>query len=170
MKDYRVGAIFPSSKFVARRIAREVNPEYKIIMEYGAGDGAITKEILNILPKDGKLIAIETNKNFVRVLKKIDDNRLKVVAGDVVDLSKNLDQFGQIDMVISGIPFTYLKPKDRTSIIENTYRILQPGGKILSFQHHFLMLSYLKKVAGEKTRWYIEPRNFLPYCIMIAEK
>jgi len=170
-KDYKVAAICRSSKFTARRIAKEVKPQYKIIVEYGPGDGVVTKEILKVLSSDGQLVVIELNPDFIRELKKIKDSRLKIISGDVAKISKKLKGFRQVDMIISSIPFTYFNPRTREEIIFNSYNFLRPGGKILLYQYYLLMLPCLKKICGKKNvRWHVEPRNIPPCWIMIGEK
>ena len=51
--DYKVGAITVSTKYVADRVANALPKGAKNVIEYGAGDGVITKEILKRLPPDG---------------------------------------------------------------------------------------------------------------------
>lgn len=171
IKDPKIGALTGSSPYVARRIAREIRPGYKFIVEYGAGDGIITKGILNALPPDGKLLAIETNGEFVSELKKIHDKRLIVLRGDAVHFAKGLGQFGfsRIDAVISGIPFSFLSPKVREGLVRETHATLAPGGMFLVYQYSFLILPILKK-SFRNVRLLFEPRNFLPYFIMVAKK
>ncbi len=66
LTDYRmVAELMPTSKYAIRRILNQIKPEQKTIIEYGAGDGVITKEILKILPADGKIIAIELNPDLL---------------------------------------------------------------------------------------------------------
>src|SRR3989344_2154688 len=75
VKDfYRVGAVAPSSRFLAERMARAtlINNAQTII-ELGAGTGAITKELLKILPLQGRITILEINPDFVSFLEK---NRL----------------------------------------------------------------------------------------------
>jgi len=72
VKDfYRVGAVAPSSRFLAERMARAtlINNAQTII-ELGAGTGAITKELLKILPLQGRLTILEINPDFVSFLEK----------------------------------------------------------------------------------------------------
>ena len=169
-EDYKVAAFFPSTKFAAKKIASEIKPEYKVVVEYGAGDGAVTKELLKVLPADGKLIAVELNSNFVKELQKINYKRLEIISDDVVFVSKNLSIYGQIDMVISGISFTLFKPQTREKIISDSYKSINEGGRVLLYQYYLLMLPYMRKACGKNIRWYIEPRNIFPYWVMIAEK
>lgn len=172
IKDFKVGALAPSSKYVVKKIIKEIKPEYKYIVEYGPGDGIITKEILKILPQDGILIAIELNRNFISELEKIKDKRLKIICGDAVKISENIDKLGlpRIDAIVSGIPCSILKPKERKELIKNTYDILAESGIFIIYQNIPLIFSELNKVFKKSISWHFEPRNFVPYFIMVAEK
>ena len=171
IKDYKIGAVTSSSKYVVQGIVREIKPGHKYIIEYGAGDGVVTKEILNCLPPDGRLIAFELNKDFISQLKKIHDRRLTVVNEDAVMASRDFQKFGlpRIDAVISGIPLTLISPKAREELIRNTYSALSEGGLFLVYQYSPLVFPVLKKIF-KNIRLSFEPRNFLPYFIMRAEK
>ncbi|MBI4085767.1 MAG: hypothetical protein HY433_00785 [Candidatus Liptonbacteria bacterium] len=169
-KDHKVAALFPSTAAAAKKIAGEIKPGCKMVVEYGAGDGAVTKEILKVMPPDGRLVAIESNSDFVGELGKINDSRLEIISADVARISKKLKNFGPIDMIISGIPFTLFNPRTREEVIADSYGALGSGGKILLYQHYLLMLPYIKKIFGKNIRWYVEPRNFPPYWIMVGEK
>lgn len=172
IKDFKVGALTPSSKYVVKKIIKEIKPEYKFIVEYGPGDGIITKEILKILPQNGILIAVELNQSFIGELEKIKDKRLKIICGDAVKISENLDKLGlpRIDAVVSGIPCSILKPKERKELMKNTYNILSESGIFIIYQNIPLIFSELNKVFKKSISWHFEPRNFVPYFIMVAEK
>lgn len=172
IKDFKVGAFTPSSKYVVKKIIKEIKPEYKFIVEYGPGDGIITKEILKIMPQNGQLIAIELNRNFVNELKKIKDKRLKIIFGDAVKISENLDKLNlpRIDAIVSGIPCSILKTKEKKELIKNTYNILTESGVFIIYQNIPLIFSELNKVFKKSISWHFEPRNFIPYFIMVAEK
>lgn len=172
LKDRKVGALTPSSKYVVRKVIGEIKPEYKIIVEYGAGDGVITKEILKILPPDGKLLAIETNDEFIEKLKNIRDKRLIIIKEDARNISKRFPEFGfaGIDMVISGIPFSFIKPRERKEIIKNAYDNLADSGKLLLYQNFPLVIFNIKNFLWDRVNYRFEPRNFLPYFIITAVK
>jgi phospholipid N-methyltransferase len=166
-----VGALKASSKYLVRRLLGKLPPACRYLVEYGAGDGAVTKELLKILPRGGRLVAIEINPEFVSELSQIKDKRLKVIKGDALQISGRLDTLGlpRIEAVISGIPLSLLKPADRRKIIENTYRALVPGGMFLVYQYSPLVLPLLKKRFAAVNSDF-EPRNFLPYFIFQAIK
>jgi len=171
LKDYKVGAVAKSSKYTVRAILKQVRPGYKLVVEYGAGDGVITKELLSRLPHDAKVVAVELNKDFVALLNNIKDDRLAVKDEDVLRVSENFSTAGakDADTVISGIPFSFFSPTTRETIVRNTHKNLRPGGVFIVYQYSPLMLPVLKKYFKRVTMT-LEPRNVFPYFIMVAEK
>lgn len=172
IKDYkRVGAITISSKHTIKRIIKELKPGCKYIVEYGAGSGVITKEILKILPSDGRVIALELNYNLFKALSGIKDKRLTPLYKNVIQVSRDFLPFGlpRIDAVISGIPFSFLKKAERKEVVKNTHDGLAEGGRFIVYQTSLLALPILKK-NFKKVRYRLELRNLPPYFIMMGEK
>ncbi len=165
--DYcKVAALVPSSQYITRKILSQFEPEHKIIVEYGAGDGVITKEILKILPADGKIIAIELHPDLLTELEKINDSRLMIWRGDVLELSASLPK---ADIIISGIPFSLFSREKEEKIIQQTVNALNEGGLFIAYQNSPILLKTLNKFFSE-IKWLFEPRNFLPYFILICKK
>lgn len=172
IKNYKkVGAITVSSRHAVTRIISALKPEYKYIIEYGAGNGVITKAILNSLPGDGKVVAIEINKELFSELTKIRDSRLDVFNEDILRVSKHLADLGlpRIDAVISGIPLSFLKSRQRKELIQNTSQNIAERGKFILYQTSLIILPVLKKYF-KKVTYKLELRNLPPYFIMVAEK
>ena len=171
IKDYRVGALAPTSQKAARRIVGLLKPGCRYLIEYGPGNGAVTRAILERLPPTGQVVAIEINLNFARSLQTISDRRLRVIAGDALEFIQRPDIIGlpQVETIISGIPFSFLKPARRQEIIQNTRELLTKDGLFLVYQLSPLILPTLKQ-HFRRVRVAFEPRNFLPYFIMAAEK
>ncbi len=167
LRDYwLVAALMPSSKYVVRKILSQFKPEYRMVVEYGAGDGVITKEILKVLPANGKLIAIKINPDLLTELEKIRDPRLKIWQGDVLELSALLPKS---DIIISGIPFSLIDHEKKEKIMRQTVNALNEGGLFIAYQNSPILPKTLKKFFSE-TKWLFEPRNFLPYFILISKK
>mgnify|MGYP001555623505 FL=1 len=62
-----IGAIAPSSKYLANNIIKYINFEDdQIILEFGCGNGAITKQILKQMPSSSRLISLEINDPFMK--------------------------------------------------------------------------------------------------------
>lgn len=172
IKDYRVGALTRSSKFVVNKILKDIDfKKHKVIIEYGPGDGILTKAILKKLPKDGRLIVIETNKEFVSNLNKIDDSRLEVHSEDVRNFLKKQSSLNleKVDLVISGIPFTFFNLETRKEVVKETFDILNNDGSFVVYQYSLLIMAILKNFFTS-VQISFEPRNFLPYFIMKANK
>ena len=172
VKDYKkVGAVTISSRHTIRRVLKGLKPEYKYIVEYGAGNGVITQEILKALPSDGTLAAIELNSRLFTELSKIKDKRLEVIHGNVLKISKDFSQLGlpRVDAVISSMPITLLNKAERKELIENTYQGLADGGRFIVCQYSLLVLPVIKK-KFKKVDYSLELRNLPPYFVMIGEK
>ena len=171
LKNYKtIGAITQSSRFVAERVCKKLGAA-KHIIEYGAGDGILTKKILKHLPADGKIIAVERDAAFLPELMSIPDFRLIVLHEDVVETSKHLSNLGlpTIDAVVSGIPFTFLEENVRDAVVRATYDALGKNGVFVLYQCSRLMLPVLERYF-KATRTYREIRNIPPYFIMCAYK
>jgi len=141
------------------------------VVEYGPADGVITKHILPHLPKDAKLIAIERNGDFFSRLAKIKDPRFHPVHGDVRDVAAHLKRFDvdKADRIVSGIPFSYLAPREREELLAWTADRLNPGGRFVAYQvtTHLIPLlkDYFKRVKTE-----FELRNIPPHFVFTAIK
>ena len=85
----QVGAICSSSKYLAKKITDQVDFSGKrIIVEFGAGDGSVTKMILNKMGPDSILYSFEINPVFIEKLKKKKDPRLVLINDSVEELMK----------------------------------------------------------------------------------
>ena len=70
LKDKSVGAISSSSKAMGNRMYRSLNlKNAKAVVEFGAGDGVFTTEILKLIGDDTKFFVFETNEVFYNILK-----------------------------------------------------------------------------------------------------
>jgi len=164
----RVGAVMPSSKYAVRSIMRSLPSGFSSVLEYGPGDGILTRAILAKLPPSGRLLAIETNHDFVTCLNKIGDPRLTVLHGQAERAAEfaRQEELSGFDLVVSGIPFSMLPSALRREMVAMTRDLLNPGGTFLVYQTSPLMVRYLKRDFRVKLR--IEPLNVPPYFIMKA--
>jgi len=170
LRDIRVGAVMPSSAYAVRAILSRLPERLDRVVEYGPGDGVVTRVLLDRLSDDGRYLAIETNDRFFADMSAFDDPRLETVHGS----ASSADRFaaerglGGFDLVISGIPFSLVSKEVRREMVGMTYRLLRPGGVFLVYQTSPLMLPYLRSMFTVSTA--IEPRNIPPYFIMHAKK
>ncbi len=140
-KSKSVGAVLPSSKYLAKKILSFVDFNIKnlVIVEYGPGTGPFTIEIAKNLKASDKLIIIELNTKFAKNLKeKFKGYKNVVIYEDcVANTNKILQKEGvkKVDYVISGIPFSSI-PKDVTEdILQTTNKIMDNDTTFLTFQY-----------------------------------
>ncbi len=134
-----VGAIAPSSDRLIRRMLGPVDwAGCRLFVEYGPGVGTFTVPILRRLAPDARLIAIDTNPDFIRYLKQtIADPRLIPVQGSAADVERIVRDHGfdHADYIASGLPFSTLPPGVGEAIAAATHRVLRPGGAFLVYQY-----------------------------------
>ena len=134
-----VGSIIPTSRFtIAKMLARVKWDECQLFVEYGPGVGTFCRPVLDQLPRDGKLIVIDTNPMFIDYLKAtITDSRLIPVLGSAADVEAivRAHGFGHADYVLSGLPFSTLPEGIGPAIAAATHRVLRKGGAFLVYQY-----------------------------------
>lgn len=166
-----LGSMIPSSRFLVNRLLRLVDwKAAKVIVEYGPGVGVITKEIVQRMAPDARLIVVETNEEFVGVLRKtMPDSRLDVVHGSAADIRGILHERGieHADYVISGIPYSLMPAEVRDAIIAATYAVLRPGGRFLVFQYSPVALPAVRRVF-DNVKLDFELLNILPATLFIC--
>ncbi|MBN1359462.1 MAG: methyltransferase domain-containing protein [Sedimentisphaerales bacterium] len=112
----QIGTVTQSSRSLAVKIAEEIGPS-KEVVEFGAGTGPVTQEILRRLPADGRLTCFEINPEFCRHLQQIGDARLRVINDD----AKNCQQYVErADCVVSGLPLALFGRREKQRILDIT--------------------------------------------------
>jgi phosphatidylethanolamine/phosphatidyl-N-methylethanolamine N-methyltransferase len=132
-----VGSIVPSSRFLTRRLASFVTAsKARVVVELGPGVGGTTRAILDALPEQGRLLAIEINPDFTARLRSERDPRLIVHSGCAERTREALDEHGLAapDLVISGIPFSTMPDGLGHSILHAIWSCLRPGGRFVAYQ------------------------------------
>ena len=133
-----VGSVIPSSRVLIDKMLGPVDWENtKLFVEYGPGVGTFTRPILDRLGPDAKLIAIDTNPDFIDYLRDdIHDERLIAVVGSAADVEKIVAAHGfdHADYVLSGLPFSTLPPGVGDTIGGATSRVIRGGGAFLVYQ------------------------------------
>lgn len=166
----KIGAFFPSSSRLAKRIIKHINA--KVILELGPGTGIFTKEILKKLPADGKLICIENNSYFVTHLRKeIKDSRFEVVASDAMTLGDVLRSRGinKVDCIISGLPLGNFTKNNKTKILKEISGCLNDDGLFIQFEYFLAGIKSVKEFFSKIDISY-EIFNIPPAFVMECKK
>jgi phosphatidylethanolamine/phosphatidyl-N-methylethanolamine N-methyltransferase len=133
----KVGALLPSSPFLARLVARHTRiGDDDVVVELGAGTGAVTKALLDSgLPQD-RLFVVEIDADMCTYLRKWYP-QAQVIHGDAGALADILPTkfHGKVATVISGIPMITLPDDLQARLIRSWLGQLKPGGRMLQYTY-----------------------------------
>jgi phospholipid N-methyltransferase len=134
----QVGSIVPSSRFLERRIVRCTGVDHaRTVVELGPGTGGTTRALLRAMGPDARLLAIEINPRFARLLRsQIADPRLVVHAGSAAHVADALakHELEAADVILSGIPFSTMTRNLGLAILRAAHGALAPGGRFVAYQ------------------------------------
>jgi phospholipid N-methyltransferase len=136
-------------------------PDAGLVVEFGAGSGVYTRELLRRMGPDARLIAFEVDEGLAaRVRAELDDPRLQLVAGSAEDVEQHLNGAG-VDVLVSALPFTSLPGEVRRRVLDLSPKILGPRGVMLVLQYSpFIQRELQRRFATVERR--ISPLNVPP--------
>ena len=146
-----VGSILPSSRFLERRITRAAGVDSaQLVVELGPGTGGTTRALLRAMSPHARLLTVEINAHFVKVLRRMDDSRLVVHRGSAAALRGVLDahRMPAPDSILSGIPFSTMPGGVGREILRSVYEVLEPGGVFVAYQVRDRVESLGREVFG----------------------
>ena len=170
---HMLGSIIPSSRFLVDQVLEPIDwGRARVIVEYGPGVGTFTAEILRRMRADAQLVAIETNRDFVRFLQRtLPDPRLHVVQDSAAQVQSVLMRLAlpAPRYIISGIPLGSMPDPVRADIAVQSGAALEPGGAFLVYQFTARALPALQRSFGEVRRSF-ERRNFPPAQLFLCTR
>lgn len=134
-KPRQNGAIVPSSPWLGRLMASQIDPAGGPVMEFGGGTGALTREILATgLPLD-QFEVVEIDADLARGLRRsLPGVRiLETPAQTVAD--KAAGGIGGYQCIISGLPLLAFSKQLQRDIFAEAFRLLRPGGVFVQFTY-----------------------------------
>jgi phosphatidylethanolamine/phosphatidyl-N-methylethanolamine N-methyltransferase len=133
----KVGAVFPSSGPLAELLATVVpHTGAPVVVEIGAGTGAVTDVVDARLPPAGRHLAVELDPGMVRYLRRIHPG-LEVIQGDAIKIGTLLAERGveHADAVLGGLPWALLDEGLQRSILEQIAAVVGPTGAFTTFAY-----------------------------------
>lgn len=167
-----VGTITRSSSFLCKEIVKQIDfTPGQVILELGAGDGVITKYLLDKMAPDARLIAFEVNPVFCEELRRLDDKRLTVVDQDAARMHEILAALGigKVHHVVSAIPFVIFPEAVALQIIQAAFDHLEASGKFIQVHYSLLAKKLYDKIFGF-VRIRFVPFNIPPAFLLIMQK
>ena len=155
-KPISTGAVMPSSKALARTMARYVDPQSSgPVIELGPGTGPVTEALVEHGIDPARLVLVEFNPTFCRLLR-TRYPAATVVQGDAYRLRRLLGTYVRepAAAVVSGLPLVTKPVRTRLRLISDAMALLGPNAPFVQFTYAMLppipkVLSGIKAEASE---------------------
>ncbi|HXZ21779.1 MAG TPA: rRNA adenine N-6-methyltransferase family protein [Pseudolabrys sp.] len=139
-KPISTGAVIPSSRVLARAMARYVDPRSKgPVIELGPGTGPVTQALVQHGVDPARLVLVEFNPDFCRLLRTRYPSAT-VVQGDAYRLKRLLG--ASMDepaaAVVSGLPLVTKPLRTRLRLISDAMTLLAAGAPFVQFTYAML--------------------------------
>lgn len=166
----RVGAIWPTSRWAVRDLLDMADlHRARRVVEFGAGTGVYTREILARLHPDAGFLAFEVDPLLARAVReRLPDPRLRVVRDSAERVEEYLEG-ERADVIVSSLPFTTLPSGVREGILDAAQRTLAPDGTMLVLQYSGAVLPALRRRFGSVRRR-VSPLNVPPAFLYACER
>jgi len=136
-KPLSTGAVMPSSKALARTMARHVDPHASgPVIELGPGTGPVTEALVKQGVDPARLILVEFNSDFCRLLR-ARYPAATVVQGDAYRLRRLLTTYvtEPVAAVVSRLPLMTKPLRTRLRLISDVMALLTPNAPFVQFTY-----------------------------------
>ncbi len=159
----------PSSRTMAMKMLEEVDfSRPGVILELGAGTGAVTEYIVERLRPHNRFIAVENDTDFVEILRRRFPTQT-VLQADATRLAEPLANFGvhRVKYVVSCLPTPAFSKRGIVRLVKWAERSLDPEGVFLQLTVVPLLYRRFYKRLFEQVNFRMVWRNIPPggvYC------
>jgi phosphatidylethanolamine/phosphatidyl-N-methylethanolamine N-methyltransferase len=139
-KPISTGAVMPSSRVLARAMARYVDPQSSgPVIELGPGTGPVTEALVRRGVDPARLVLVEFNPDFCRLLR-TRYPAATVVQGDAYRLRRLLENYIEAPAaaVVSGLPLVTKPLRTRLRLISDAMTLLAEGAPFVQFTYAML--------------------------------
>src|SRR5581483_2486685 len=136
-KPLSTGAVMPSSKALARTMARYVDPQAEgPVIELGPGTGPVTEALVARGIEPARLILVEFNQHFCRLLRARYPAAM-IVQGDAYRLRRILEGYVRepAAAMVSGLPLVTKPLRTRLRLIADAMTLLAPAAPFIQFTY-----------------------------------
>lgn len=136
-KPLSTGAVMPSGKVLARKMARYVDTSMTgPVIELGAGTGPVTEALVEHGVDPARLVLVEFNPTFCRVLR-TKFPEATVVQGDAYSLRRALGNVlpAPAAAVVSGLPLMTKPMITRLRLIADAFALLAKNSPFIQFTY-----------------------------------
>ncbi|MGE0616701.1 MAG: class I SAM-dependent methyltransferase [Bacteriovoracia bacterium] len=177
-RQKEVGALIPSSDFLANKLAEIILPHSHPleVMEVGPGTGSTTEAICRRMGKDDHLTLVEANASFCKVLEKRvarwrrgrpDFPRVTIFNGYLQDFRSDI----RFDHILCGLPLNNFPMKLVTELFAQFKLLSKEEGCFSYFEYMGVRKWNAILMAGERRQRFHELNDYLtreihPYVYM----
>jgi phosphatidylethanolamine/phosphatidyl-N-methylethanolamine N-methyltransferase len=132
-----IGAVTPSSKMLARAMARYVDPHSDgPVVELGPGTGPVTAALVEAGVDPSRLVLVEFNPAFCRILRTRYPSAT-LVQGDAYSMRRLLETLllQPAAAVVSGLPLVTKPMRQRLRLIRDAFDLMLPGAPFVQFTY-----------------------------------
>ena len=157
-----VGALLPTSRrTVSDMLDLAPVEDARLVVEFGAGNGVYTRELLRRMGPDARLLSFEVDARLSAALAaNLRDPRLHLITASAEELESHLDG-ARVDLLVSALPFTSLPAAVRRRVLDVSVSTLAPRGLMLVLQYSPAVQRELKRRFARVDRR-ISPLNLPP--------
>jgi len=134
-KPRQTASIVPSSHYLGRLMAAQIDPEGGRVMEFGGGTGALTREILATGLPVADLEVVEINEALAHNLRGSFPGVAILQAPAQSVLAQAAGGAGGYQCIISGLPLLAMSKMLQKAILGEAFRLLRPGGAVIQFTY-----------------------------------
>ncbi len=131
------GAVTPSGRALARRMARYVDPLVPgLVIELGPGTGPVTQALLRRGIAPERLVLVEFEPKFCRLLERRFPG-VRVIQGDAYNLAETLAGLlsEPAAAIVSSLPLLNRPDPDRLKLLKDAFNLMGPQGQFIQFTY-----------------------------------
>ncbi len=132
----KIGSLLPSSRTLARAMASEVDlAKVGMVIELGAGTGAVTQALLQAVPVE-RLLIVERDRKLFAVLSSRFP-QLNIICADAANLDQVLIEKGitKVNAIVSSLPLLSMSRPVRHAIQDRMASAIGHDGIIIQFTY-----------------------------------
>jgi phosphatidylethanolamine/phosphatidyl-N-methylethanolamine N-methyltransferase len=169
----KIAYVVPSSKGMVARILGYMDfAKARTFVEFGGGEGCYTREIAKRMSPEARLLVFELDPHLAEHLREQfrHDERVLIYESDAAFFRDELHKLGltHADYVISGIPFSYIEPPAKKTILHSVHDGLTTHGLFIVYQVSMELKGHARMFQHCESQYYI--KNIPPMFILAFHK
>lgn len=172
IKDFKtIGSPLPSQHFLVKKVTSELrHKNCKIIVELGAGNGAITRGLVGMCGDECHILAFEIKERFADSILNC-GTRVTHIAEDEMNFPNCLQarNIEKVDAVISSLPLAQVPREKVDKLLHSIYESLKPDGLYIQYQYSTTTRALIEEVF-ETVKIDFVSLNFPPAFVYVCSK